>query len=228
MWELSHWRQSYYGVALGEIRDSIKCGDRLPLDDDIPDGVKSVITQCWGQNPRERPGFKDILRYIKGLSELKTDNDILATCKLPVIPKYELQEQTVPAVLIRSSPAAPETTSSAVPNSTIANVALVRFWDNATLDAAEITWDVFFDSVSAFLDLENLSDLDTERLRKRLDIRMVTERPTLRKLYLVIGEKDPKLYFKDFIVQKKWQWTSSKIQNNSELRSVKVKDFIKC
>ena len=47
LWELAHWRQSYSGVAMGEIRDAIKSGDRMPIEEEVPDEIKTLIEIAW-------------------------------------------------------------------------------------------------------------------------------------------------------------------------------------
>jgi hypothetical protein len=55
------------------------------------------------------------------------------------------------------------------------------------------------ESIIAYLGLKELKDLDVERLRRRLDIGLNLERPTLRKLYLIIQDEEPKKFFAQFL-----------------------------
>jgi len=36
LWGMVNWKQAYQNIALAEIRDSIKDGERLGINDEIP------------------------------------------------------------------------------------------------------------------------------------------------------------------------------------------------
>jgi hypothetical protein len=104
LWEMSHWKRSYDGVIIGEIRDSIKGGERLPIIQEVPTLIVNLIVSCWQQNPRERPTFTSIVKQLKNSSAEKTDNDIIAMGAIKnVTPMYELLGNLVtPSTMKRS------------------------------------------------------------------------------------------------------------------------------
>lgn len=40
-------------------------GWRLPLPNDIPEGMKKLITRCWSKNPNDRPDFNEIVELFE-------------------------------------------------------------------------------------------------------------------------------------------------------------------
>ena len=51
-------------IAVAEIKDSIKDGDRLPIDELVPSDLKGLISDCWEDNPKNRPTFGEILERL--------------------------------------------------------------------------------------------------------------------------------------------------------------------
>jgi hypothetical protein len=47
-----------------EIKDSIKNGDRLPVDALVPPEFKKIISSSWNDNPKKRPTFAEILKKL--------------------------------------------------------------------------------------------------------------------------------------------------------------------
>ena len=122
LWELAHWKASYVGISLGEIRDSIKGGDRLPIDEKVPPEFKDLIETSWKMNPKERTTFTDLIAKLKTISDKKTDADLVGeggTLGYTIL-SPELQEKFF------KFNEAEYTTSMATNN--VANTALVKFW----------------------------------------------------------------------------------------------------
>ena len=53
-------------VAVAEIKDSIKDGDRLPIADFVASKAKTLIAECWQDNPKQRPTFAEIVKRLAG------------------------------------------------------------------------------------------------------------------------------------------------------------------
>ena len=81
----------------------------------------------------------------------------------------------------------------------ISNLALIRFWDASTSEAPDITWQLLFDSIVPYLNLRDGSDFNNEQLRRILDSEGNIERQTLKLLYPVIQNEDPKDFLRKFI-----------------------------
>jgi sugar lactone lactonase YvrE len=60
----SHWSAAYFNISLMEIKDSIKNGERLPVEADVPPEFQNLITLCWHDNPKRRPSFAEILEKL--------------------------------------------------------------------------------------------------------------------------------------------------------------------
>ena len=69
LWELSHWTNCYEGVKIGEIRDSIKNGERLEILGNVPKNITNLIRRSWDQNPRQRPSFVDITTFLESICD---------------------------------------------------------------------------------------------------------------------------------------------------------------
>lgn len=65
LWELLHLRQAYADVSPLEIRDSIREGSRLPISNETPEELTTLVTQSWDQNARARPTFSEIVMFLK-------------------------------------------------------------------------------------------------------------------------------------------------------------------
>jgi hypothetical protein len=76
MWELLHMTQAYQGVKPLEIRDSIRGGERLPIDSEISDELKSLVLQAWDQNPRARPTFSGIVTFLRAFQTFNPKNGV--------------------------------------------------------------------------------------------------------------------------------------------------------
>ena len=87
--------KAYHQVNVLEIRDSIKNGERLPIDSKISQALKNLITSTWEQNPRARPSFPGILKYLQayispeGDCKALPDTILMNTIALPRIAQLE-------------------------------------------------------------------------------------------------------------------------------------------
>lgn len=104
------------------------------------------------------------------------------------------------------SPPVSITTSHSPPpvpaESAISNTALTTFWSEylATFED-EINWDTFFLFIIDTLKIRNPYKLDTDKLRKKMDLKMSATAPTLRKVYQMIQDKTPQEFFSRYIVK---------------------------
>jgi serine/threonine protein kinase len=48
----------------GAVMQKIMAGQRPPLPGTVPDALRSLITRCWSQNPRDRPKFAAIVDFL--------------------------------------------------------------------------------------------------------------------------------------------------------------------
>ena len=63
------------GVSTGEIKDSIKEGHRLSIEETVSEDINNLITKSWDQNPRLRPSFKDISKLLASYHSALVDLD---------------------------------------------------------------------------------------------------------------------------------------------------------
>jgi hypothetical protein len=188
-WELAHWTQSYKDVLLGEIKDSVKSGDRMPINPNLCQELRALITASWRHNPHERPTFSEIVKALDSVSRQKTDKETLLSIfdsvsssrYKPVIsdsltnPSYEVFKE---------------------------NPALVRFWEQSNLDSSGATWKNFFEAIAVLLDLKGSLVLPKHQLRLIFDSEGTDAGPSLDKLYAIIKNEDPKHFFQKYVYDK--------------------------
>ena len=78
-------------VAAIEIKDSIKDGERLPIEEYVAEDTKNLITECWDDNPKLRPTFSEILTRLKEHAiMLKPSGNFKSVIQLP----FETNDQS--------------------------------------------------------------------------------------------------------------------------------------
>jgi hypothetical protein len=83
----------------------------------------------------------------------------------------------------------------------ISNSELTTFWsDYLSVFQDEINWDTFFLYIIDTLKIKAPFKLDTDKLRKKMDLKMTTAAPTLKKVYQMIQDKNPNEFFSHYIV----------------------------
>jgi TPR repeat protein len=74
----------------------------------------------------------------------------------------------------------------------------LEFWNLVNLEEV-LSWESLFINIAVLLEVD-LDNLDTTKLRKRLDPATSLQAPTLGKLALAIKETTPEIYFSKFII----------------------------
>jgi hypothetical protein len=83
----------------------------------------------------------------------------------------------------------------------ISNTELTNFWsDYLIIFSNEINWDTFFLFIIDSLQVRAPFKLDTEKLRKKMDLKMNSNAPTLKKVYQMIQDKSPEEFFGRYVV----------------------------
>jgi Protein tyrosine and serine/threonine kinase len=84
--------EAYKGVKPVEIRDSIREGQRLTINHEIAEELKSLVAKSWNQNPRARPTFAGIVTFLKAFlivdpniesEAFDPDKDLMKSFKMP-------------------------------------------------------------------------------------------------------------------------------------------------
>lgn len=82
MFDTSHWAPAYFQVSSLEIRDSIREGERLSIDERVPTEIHNLIIDCWNANPKLRPSFAEVLDRFRTSSDVtKKANAVLKSEK---------------------------------------------------------------------------------------------------------------------------------------------------
>ena len=60
-WQLFYCYEPYQElISIDDIKEYVLDGNRLHIDETMPELLKSLIEECWNENPLKRPSFKDI------------------------------------------------------------------------------------------------------------------------------------------------------------------------
>lgn len=82
----------------------------------------------------------------------------------------------------------------------ITNIALSDWWMKISNgNKTVVTWEILYQAISDYLELSNQGDLNTERIRKKIDFKSNLVNPTLSRLYQIIQEKPPHEFFIRFL-----------------------------
>lgn len=65
VYEILTNKKPFFGSTLSQIMMNVTKGFRPEITDEVPKCYKKLIEDCWSQNPRERPTFKEILHILK-------------------------------------------------------------------------------------------------------------------------------------------------------------------
>ena len=72
LWELVTGRLPWDGVhPLAVINLVGSKQRRLEIPNDVEEGVRQLLLDCWEENPLARPSFQNILDRLEGMTELK-------------------------------------------------------------------------------------------------------------------------------------------------------------
>lgn len=69
VWAIIMQEQPYMDFKYAwDVADFVIQGKRLPIPDNCPQMLQDLISQCWAQNPEDRPTMAEV---VKKLSEAK-------------------------------------------------------------------------------------------------------------------------------------------------------------
>lgn len=74
VYELMTTEIPFSNLNCDQIRDCVLNHQRPQFRIPLEDAYQQLITQCWSQNPKERPTFESIVQYLTQNSEFITDN----------------------------------------------------------------------------------------------------------------------------------------------------------
>src|SRR6185312_7340902 len=66
-YELATLLVPYHGFAADLIRENVKAGERMPINNQnktIPQPFIDLINHCWVNDPKKRPSALDVLKFI--------------------------------------------------------------------------------------------------------------------------------------------------------------------
>ncbi|KAL7721196.1 Tyrosine protein kinase transforming protein ros [Entamoeba marina] len=70
-WELFYGIEPYSEFkSLFEIKEYVKSGKRLEIDDTMPESWKSWIERCWEPDPEDRPSFSVIINELSSIENV--------------------------------------------------------------------------------------------------------------------------------------------------------------
>ena len=75
MWELFTREIPYAEMNTLQIVNCIGKGETLDIPLNCPDDYRSLMEECWDQDPNERPAFDAILTQIENILDKYQDND---------------------------------------------------------------------------------------------------------------------------------------------------------
>ncbi|XP_050406537.2 uncharacterized protein LOC126821932 [Patella vulgata] len=74
LWEIVTLGASPYpGMSARQVMAAVVGGDKLECPDFCSKDLQSLIIQCWGNNPSQRPSFSEICQILESLLEEQTD-----------------------------------------------------------------------------------------------------------------------------------------------------------
>ncbi len=62
--EILSGRPAYTTVTRDMLKRNVLAGRRPPIPASVPDDVSHIITQCWAQEPSERPTFTQVVALL--------------------------------------------------------------------------------------------------------------------------------------------------------------------
>ena len=66
MWEImSRGQQPFFWLENHAVINQLEQGIRLPKPEQCPPALYSLMTRCWGYDPRERPSFTELVCKIR-------------------------------------------------------------------------------------------------------------------------------------------------------------------
>lgn len=69
-WEIFYQKEPYKDFkSVFDIKKSVQSGERLNIDETMPDILKSIIEQCWAQECTSRPSFATITRLFSKIND---------------------------------------------------------------------------------------------------------------------------------------------------------------
>lgn len=65
LWELNTCKKPFDGLSRDTFYERVvHGGERPPLNKKWPDSLNSLITDCWSENPEDRPNFDEIVQRL--------------------------------------------------------------------------------------------------------------------------------------------------------------------
>jgi len=77
LWEIAHRQIPYSGSSLPIIRQCVMEGQRLPIEESVPEAFGKLVEMCWDKTPQSRPSFLKIIDYIE--SNMPTSNALASS-----------------------------------------------------------------------------------------------------------------------------------------------------
>ncbi len=62
--EILSGRPAYTSITRDMLRRNVLEGRRPPIPGSLPDDVSHIITQCWAQDPAQRPTFNQLVGWL--------------------------------------------------------------------------------------------------------------------------------------------------------------------
>lgn len=69
LWELCTCQLPYAGAEPIHVAVLVAAGKTLPIPDDVPRALASVMRACWASEPTERPSFDQLYDLLKNISK---------------------------------------------------------------------------------------------------------------------------------------------------------------
>ena len=71
LWEIASGRLPWGNLGHMQILFSVGMrGERLPIPSDVQPEVAALISDCWSEDPAQRPSFETIIERLSGLKEI--------------------------------------------------------------------------------------------------------------------------------------------------------------
>ena len=70
MWEALAWKEPWLGVKMMQVINNVTNGKRPTIPAFVPAPIVELIKQCWAQEPKDRPSFKEVVAYLEEHEDL--------------------------------------------------------------------------------------------------------------------------------------------------------------
>ena len=68
LWEMKSGLKPNANLKFEEVCQNMSLGKRPKVPEDVPEEIKILISQCWSQDPRDRPNCEEILHKLNQMS----------------------------------------------------------------------------------------------------------------------------------------------------------------